>query len=633
MLNNLTMKQKSLAAFLVIGLVTLSTGVVSVMKALEVSSSVEANVNAARVNDSARTLGENGRVLAATLKSFVLSGDRTDLSHFMDARDSVKRDYNTFVAVLEEVGAENLRAAVDGIEADVEAWLSQHADTVLQLMTDPETVDMARAVEVSGQGDRLSAKIQSDIESLLSTVRAFVEQQQARQSSAIDSLMIVAIVSALLVTTISVSFGIVNARLLGQMSKRMASMADGDVEMAESELLRKDEIGAMARAAQAFREKAQAAEQSAASQRDAEARSEAERQQMMNRLDRSFGDVVSAAVEGDFSHRIKDSFDDPVLDRLATRMNEMLRIVGSGLGETAEMLQALAEADLTRRMSGDYRGAFAELRDNANETANRLTELVTGILDSSRSAKVASERISSAMTQLSDRTVTQAASLEETAATTEELSSTVRSNAESLSDAEGLAVEVTRKSEEGGRTVKAATDAVHQIQQSSEKINEIISVIDSIAFQTNLLALNAAVEAARAGDAGRGFAVVASEVRTLAQRSSEAAREINALIAESTTKVSEGVRMVGETNSALDEITRAISTLTETVKAVSFAGKEQASGIEEINRAVSHMDQLTQENSAMSEQSASAAGGLLEQMRDLEALVSRFRVEKIRAAA
>ncbi|WP_118134967.1 methyl-accepting chemotaxis protein [Oceanicella sp. SM1341] len=633
MLNSLTMKQKSLMAFLVIGIVTLSAGGMSVFQALEVRKSVQLNLDAQRVNNSTRTLSENAQDLASTLKSFVLSGDRSDLAEFTSARDSVERDYNDFVTVLEDIDAERLRPALDEIEESVQVWLTSHADMILRLMSDPGTVDMARAVEVSGQGDRLAEQIRTGTDGLLATVQEFVAEQRVHQSAAVESLIIVSIASALVVAAIAISFGMVNARLLGQMTRRMSSMADGDVDIAEAELARRDEIGAMARAAQAFREKARSAEEAAEAQRQAEARSEAEREAIMNRLDRSFGDIVSAAVEGDFSHRIEENFADPVLDRLATRMNEMLRTVGSGIGETAEMLQALAEADLTRRMKGDYRGAFAELRDNANETANRLTELVTGILEASRAAKSASERISSAMTQLSDRTVTQAASLEETAATTEELSSTVRSNAESLSDAEGLAVEVTRKSEQGGRTVKAATDAVHQIQQSSEKINEIITVIDSIAFQTNLLALNAAVEAARAGDAGRGFAVVASEVRTLAQRSSEAAREINTLIAESTAKVNEGVRMVGETNSALDEITRAISSLTETVKAVSFAGKEQASGIEEINRAVSHMDQLTQENSAMSEQSATAAGGLLEQMRELETLVSRFRLEGLRAAA
>ena len=209
----------------------------------------------------------------------------------------------------------------------------------------------------------------------------------------------------------------------------------------------------------------------------------------------------------------------------------------------------------------------------------------------------------------------------------EQMSATVRSNAEALASAETLSQEARSRTQEGRETVQSAVEAVNRIEEGARKIADIVSVIDGIAFQTNLLALNAGVEAARAGDAGRGFAVVAFEVRALAQRCTEAARDIGALIRESGESVAEGVAMVDRTGSALGEIERTIESLADTIAHVATAGREQAGGIGEINQAVASMDIATQQNASLADSSLHAASGLRAEIDRLEALVSAFRTE------
>ncbi len=248
------------------------------------------------------------------------------------------------------------------------------------------------------------------------------------------------------------------------------------------------------------------------------------------------------------------------------------------------MLGALADGDLTRRITADYQGSFATLKDNANATAERVGATIAEIKQAGQEVASAAAEISASTTDLSQRTEEQAASLQQTSASMEELSVTVRKNADQAKLASGFATETRAVADRSGQIVAKAVDAMSRIDNSSHKIADIITVIDEIARQTNLLALNAAVEAARAGEAGRGFAVVASEVRSLAQRSSQAAKDIKDLITSSSMQVQDGVELVNRTGSSLGEIVESIKKVTEIVADIAAASAEQSTGIDEVNK-------------------------------------------------
>ena len=340
-------------------------------------------------------------------------------------------------------------------------------------------------------------------------------------------------------------------------------------------------------------------------------------------------DVVSAAAEGDFSRRIPLAGKSDALARIAEGINQINDIVDSGVGEFAEVLAGLAEGDLTQRVVGDYQGRLAELKRGLNETMARLAQTVSGIQATSGHVATTAAEIRSGAADLAQRTEDSAASLEQTAATTEQLAASVKQSASRSRTATERAGEAMGVAEAGQKVVADAIRAIERIEQSSARISDIVSVIDGIAFQTNLLALNAAVEAARAGEAGKGFAVVASEVRTLAQRSSQAAKDIKGLIAASNEQVADGVRFVRHTGDALNQIVTAAGQVTSTIAEISEATAEQASGIAEMSQAVAHMDEATQQNAALAEQSAGSANSLASQIEALRNLVAFFHTEQV----
>ena len=395
---------------------------------------------------------------------------------------------------------------------------------------------------------------------------------------------------------------------------------------------RRDELGQMAGAVQVFKDNAIRVK----ALEEEEKRVAAERlrrAQSMVEVVGEVGEVVRRAADGDFSARLQVATDDPEMSKLVAGINEINQVVDAATGEFAEVLGSLAQGDLTRSVHTSYRGRFGELKQALNETVDRLSVTVTTIQGTAREVSAAAGEINTGANDLSSRTEQQASSLEETAATTEELAASVKASAASSRNAVDLAEQAMAVAREGGSIATKAVDAMSRIESASQKISDITGVIDEIAFQTNLLALNAAVEAARAGDAGKGFAVVASEVRTLAQRSSEAAKEITALINASVSEVGQGVQLVRSAGDALGKIVEASQKVTATVTEISTAAAEQANGIDEMSQAVAHMDEMTQQNAALAEESAASASSLSDQITRLNDLVAAFKVSGAGSAA
>ncbi|SEA41529.1 methyl-accepting chemotaxis protein [Variovorax sp. YR216] len=303
------------------------------------------------------------------------------------------------------------------------------------------------------------------------------------------------------------------------------------------------------------------------------------------------------------------------------------RSIVKPLGEAVKVAETVAAGDLSSRIAVESRDETGQLMRALKEMNDSLSKVVGEVRTGTDTIATASSQIASGNQDLSSRTEEQASSLEETAASMEELTSTVKQNADNARQANQLAVSASEVAVRGGSVVSQVVDTMGSINASSRKIVDIIGVIDGIAFQTNILALNAAVEAARAGEQGRGFAVVASEVRNLAQRSAAAAKEIKTLIDDSVGKVEEGSKQVAEAGRTMDEIVESVKRVTDIMGEITAASQEQTSGIEQINQAITQMDQVTQQNAALVEEAAAAAGSLQDQATSLVQAVSVFRLD------
>lgn len=350
-------------------------------------------------------------------------------------------------------------------------------------------------------------------------------------------------------------------------------------------------------------------------------------------IEEEVANIIQAATAGDFSKRLDVEGMQGFFKQLSSGINDLLAVNAHALEDVGAMLARLSHGDLTRKIDTEYQGMLGQLRNDANATVDNLQTIVYSIQRATEAINTASLEIASGNQDLSSRTEQQASSLEETASSMEQLTSTVKQNADNSRQANELANNAAAVAVKGGDVVGQVVQTMSAIHHSSNKISDIIGVIDGIAFQTNILALNAAVEAARAGEQGRGFAVVATEVRNLAQRSAAAAKEIKGLISDSVEKVEVGNRLVDQAGRTMGEVVTSIQRVAKIMADISSASREQSAGIEQVSLAVSQMDEVTQQNAALVEQAAAAAESLQEQAAGLAEAVSVFVMEQGRTSA
>lgn len=351
------------------------------------------------------------------------------------------------------------------------------------------------------------------------------------------------------------------------------------------------------------------------------------------KAEREVAEIVEGSAAGDFTKRINESDKSGFMLTLAQGLNQLTSTTETGLNEVSKVLLALSEGDLTKEINNDYKGTFNDLKNYCNTTSSNLANMISKIREASDTINNASTEIAQGNSDLSTRTEQQASSLEETASSMEELTSTVRLNAENANQANTLASQAVQVAGNGGNLIQQVVKTMASINDSSNKISDIIGVIDGIAFQTNILALNAAVEAARAGEQGRGFAVVASEVRTLAQRSANAAKDIKDLISDSVSKVESGNVLVNQSGETMKDIVTSIQGVNDIMSEIAAASAEQSSGIDEVSKAITQMDEMTQQNAALVEEAAAAAESMRTQACDLHERMGSFKVDENQAPA
>ena len=496
----------------------------------------------------------------------------------------------------------------------------------------------ARTARINDVLDPLGRKIADGSEALKLEKKALQDEIGPRATASIESALLLAAVVSALAVVIGIMAALFVASLIAKPITRMTStmntMAEGKYDLEVPAQNQKDEIGMMAKAVEVFRQNGIRVREMTEEEKAREERVRADRAKMMQELQRAFGEVVDAAVAGDFSRRVTTEFPDEELNNLAASVNNLVGTVDSGLEETGTVLSALAEANLTHRVEGHYAGAFDKLKTDTNAVADKLTEIVGQLKETSRGLKTATGEILSGANDLSERTTKQAATIEETSAAMEQLAATVKQNAERAEEASSKSRAMSTSAEQGGEVMREATSAMEQITHSSAKISNIIGMIDDIAFQTNLLALNASVEAARAGEAGKGFAVVAVEVRRLAQSAAEASSEVKALIEKSGEEVAGGSKLVASAADSLAAILEAVKANNDLMEGIAKESREQASAIGEVNTAVRQMDEMTQHNAALVEETNAAIEQTETQAADLDRIVDIFRLaDGVRASS
>lgn len=608
-------------------------------------------------------VGLAANLIASAYSDAAFAADAGSISEieerYLDQVDEITVNF----AILGDAAPEALRAVVDSYISlgDGEAGVFGVRRNELAARASAEIAAEAAMDELADATTAVNAYLD------LVTGAVDAAAQTAISDSRASLLMLISLVAVGSISSVLIGWLYVSRVVLARINDLctvMKLVSDGDLEHSAKGLDAKDELGDMARALEVFRANAERVnrlnaekleterraheaderarkekeaadrrareEKEAADKRarlekeEADARMEAERRRMMGELRDSIGEVVVAAKQGDFTKRVNAKFADAELNELASDLNDLVRTVRDGLAETIDVLTALKNSDLTKRVAGDYQGAFGQLKDGVNFSADGLAEVVSQLQSSSREVRDGLAGILGSMRDLSDQTSNQAATLEETSASLQQFQQTVDENAARAEEMLENTQNTERYAVDGGSVMTEATEAMGRISETSRKITEITTLIDSIAFQTNLLALNASVEAARAGESGKGFSVVAAEVRTLAQSTANASREIGALIRTADTEIGSGVELVSKASERLEKIVQSVSTNVGLMGGVSESTRTQGDTLREINHAMRQLDDITQRNSALVDQNSASVDRANGQFASLDRLVAGF---------
>jgi methyl-accepting chemotaxis protein len=588
LLTNLKISRKLFVAFgtMVVGLI-ISLGLVF-MSLQSVDESRQVNRHTQDVLGEMFVFTQSMLYQQLAIRGFVLSADPEYLPPYQKARTEFEASaarLQSLIAV--PVVKEKFLRLVDTMVA----WHG-FVDRLVPLINNPDTRKQAEE-SARPQRETVSAAVVAAGEMWTEERKVMEERGRQAEAASADARRMLLIASAAAVLLATASLWLLTraiARPVAAMTVAMQRLAQGDSSVEVPAIGRRDEIGAMAAAVQAFKDAAIAQKRLETEAEEARRISLAERAE------------AEAQREAAASH-------------LATVVERL-----------ADGLTQLAEGNLTFALHSEFAPEYERLRADYNAALTGLQAAMQDLMTHSQAIGSGTSEIAHATDDLARRTEQQAASLEQTAAALDEITATVRQTATGSAHAQSLAAAANSEAESSGAVVGEAVAAMSEIEGSARQIGQIIGVIDEIAFQTNLLALNAGVEAARAGEAGKGFAVVASEVRALAQRAADAAKEIKTLISTSIQQVERGVRLVGETGAALGRIQTSVSEIHRSINEIAASAREQSNGLAEVNSAINQMDQTTQQNAAMVEQSTAAAHSLARETEEMARAMQRFRI-------
>ena len=586
-LDNLKIARKLLLTFAVLIVVSLIGDAMVFLKLDQIHDAAQKNDKTYDLSLDVEAVTQGLVEQQNAVRGFVMASDASHLEAYAAHVKAVDGAVDRFIT---DTSSERQRVRAQKLKGMIASWRAEFADKPLALA---KAGSHDQAIELMGRNTL--REMQATLDEISDAQHLLQDDRMESQSKAILMGKVYLVGSCLLALALSAILAAVLSRLVAApvsaMTSAMRRLASGDNTIAIPGVGRRDEIGEMAGAVQAFKDAA----------------IEKLRLEGMTAEQRAAAEAERVRVEA----------------AKAQSQKEQEQVVTS----IAEGLEKLSAGDLVFRLKTPFAADYEKLRADFNQAMESLRETMGVLSDASRGIRSGTDEISQASSELSQRTERQAASLEETAAALDQITATVRRTAEGADQARHIVGQAKDDADGSRRVVDDAVAAMGQIETSSREISQIIGVIDEIAFQTNLLALNAGVEAARAGESGKGFAVVAMEVRALAQRSAEAARDIKRLINTSGTEVERGVELVAQAGEALTRIGERVGQISGVVAGIAAAAKEQSTGLVEVNVAVNQMDQMTQQNAAMVEESTAAAHGLARETSELFRLMSRFKVE------
>jgi len=589
------------------------------------------------------------------MRGYLLAG----IPEFLEPYNNGGTTFDTIRAELAQTVDDNPAQVqlLGEIQATIDAWRAEVVTPMIDLRTrigDAKTMDDMADLVGEARGKTYFDAFRLKMADFKAEEAAPLE---VRSENLQTAKTVASILIAVFVVTACISGFMLAARVghniarpIGDIIAAMRAIIDGATDVTIDGQDRKDEVGALAKAAFAFKENAQriiklaeadaensrkleesarslAAEAEAAAEQQKEnVKKEQRRKDLVDKLQTSIKSVVSDALAGDFSSRVITDLSDEDLIEVAQTVNTMLENVDDGIAATRQAMGRVAQGNLTTGMQGEFKGAFKELQSNADEMISSLKELIGGISNSTESLAHSSSELRDTSDVLSRQAEQNAASLEETSAALEELSVSIKQVDSNIAHANKNAQTASQDAREGSSVASEAGEAMHRINEASSEISKVVSVINDISFQINLLALNAGVEAARAGEAGRGFSVVASEVRQLAQRASDASGEIASVIAKSDTAVADGVEKVKAAETSLQNISQSVLDVSGNIDEIARAVSEQVNGVSEINTAVAQVDQNTQKQSASFEEVTAASALLSGEAETLKQASSRFDI-------